>query len=98
MKRTRHSPEQIVNKLREADAMTSAGRTMAQVIQTLGVSEPTFHRWRKQFGGMQADEAKRLKELELENSRLRRVVADQAVDITILKEANTYLGKHQAPR
>jgi transposase-like protein len=87
-----------VSKLREADAMLAAGRGIAQVVQHLGVSEQTFHRWRNQYGGMKADEARRLKELELENARLKRLVADQAIDISILKEANDYLGKHRAPR
>jgi len=98
MKRTRHSAEQIVNKLREADAMLAAGKGVALVVQQLGVSEATYARWRAQYGGMKADEAKRLKELEVENGRLKRLVADQAVDISILKEANLYLGKHRAPR
>ena len=98
MKRTRHSAEQIVTKLREAEAMLAAGRSVAQVVQHMGVSEQTFHRWRTQYGGMKADEARRLKELELENARLKRVVADQAIDISILKEANDYLGKPRAPR
>jgi transposase-like protein len=95
MKRTRHSAEQIVSKLREADAMIAAGRSVAQVVQALGVSEQTFHRWRNQYGGMKADEARRLKELEVENTRLKKLVADQALDMAILKEANAYLGKHQ---
>ena len=94
MKRTRHSAEQIVTKLREAEAMLAAGRTIAQVVQALGVSEQTFHRWRNQYGGMKADEARRLKELEVENARLKRLVADQALDMAILKEANDYMGKH----
>jgi transposase-like protein len=94
MKRTRHSAEQIVTKLREADAMLAAGRSIAQVVQALGVSEQTFHRWRNQYGGMKADEARRLKELEVENTRLKRLVAEQAIDISILKEANDYMGKH----
>lgn len=98
MKRTRHSAEQIVTKLREADAMIVAGRSVAQVVQALGVSEQTFHRWRNQYGGMKADEAKRLRELEIENGRLKKLVADQALDMAILKEANAYLGKHRAPR
>lgn len=98
MKRTRHSAEQIVGKLREADAMLAAGRPLAAVVQALGVSEPTYHRWRNQYGGMKADEARRLKELEIENARLKRLVADQAIDISILKEANDYLGKPRAPR
>ena len=62
------------------------------------LSEQTFHRWRNQYGGMKADEARRLKELEVENTRLKRLVADQALDMAILKEANFYLGKHQARR
>ncbi len=98
MKRTRHTPEQIVAKLREADAMLAAGRAVAQVVQHLGVSEATYARWRAQYGGMKADEARRLKELEIENTRLKRLVADQALDMAILKEANSYLGKHQRPR
>jgi transposase-like protein len=98
LKRTRHTPEQIVNKLREADAMLAAGRPVAQVVQALGVSEPTFQRWRSQYGGMKADEARRLKELEVENARLKRLVAEQAIDLSILKEANDYLGKPHRPR
>lgn len=98
MKRTRHSAEQIVTKLREAEAMLAAGRSIAQVVQALGVNEQTFTRWRNQYGGMKADEARRLKELEVENARLKRLVADQALDMAILKEANEYLGKHRAPR
>lgn len=98
MKRTRHSAEQIVNKLREADAMAAAGRDVAQIVQHLGVSEQTLVRWRKQYGGMKSDEAKRLKDLEVENARLKKLIADQAIDISILKEANDYLGKHRAPR
>lgn len=98
MKRTRHTAEQIVTKLREADAMLAAGRTVAQVVQALGVSEQTFNRWRNQYGGMKADEARRLKELELENARLKKAVADLTIDNQILKEANDYLGKPRAPR
>lgn len=98
MKRTRHSAEQIVNKLREADAMLAAGKTIAQVVQHLGVSEQTYHRWRNQYGGMKADEARRLKELEQENARLKKLVAEQALDMAILKEANDYLGKPRRPR
>ena len=98
MKRTRHSAQQIVTKLREAEAMLAAGKTVAQVVQVLGVSEQTFDRWRNQYGGMKSDEARRHKELELENTRLKKLVADQALDMAILKEANDYLGKHRAPR
>jgi len=86
MKRTRHSAEQIITKLREADAMLASGRTIAQVVQQLGVSEQTLHRWRHQYGGMKANDARRLKELEHENARLKKIVADQALDIAMLKE------------
>ena len=85
MKRKRHSPEQIVGKLRDADAMLAAGATIAQVCQKLEVAEATFHRWREQYGGMKAEEAKRLKELADENRRLKQLVADQALDIQMLK-------------
>lgn len=85
----RHSPEQIVRKLREADAMLSAGKSVGEVLQQLGVSEPTYHCWRNQYGGMKADEAKRLKLLEQENARLKKLVADQALDIQILKEVSS---------
>ncbi len=95
MKRTRHSAEQIVTKLREAEAMLAAGRTVAQVVQALGVSEQTYHRWQTQFGGMKEGEARRLKELEIENARLKKLMADQALDMAILKEANDFLGEHQ---
>ena len=93
MKQTRHTPEQIVTKLREADAMLAAGRTVAQVVQALGVSEATFNRWRNQYGGMKAEEARRLKELEIENARLKKAVADLTIDNQILKEANDFMGK-----
>lgn len=86
MPRKRHTPEQIIRKLREAEAELAAGLTIGQICQKLGVSEQTFHRWRNQYGGMKADEMKRLKELEVENTRLKKVVADQALDIQILKE------------
>ena len=87
MKRTRHRPEQIITKLRDADGMLSAGRTIGEVCQALGVSEQTFHRWRHQYGGMKAEEAKRLKELEEENKRLKKLLAEAELDKLILKEA-----------
>jgi len=86
MKRTRHTPEQIVRKLGEADAALSAGVSLGQVCQQLGVSEATFHRWRNQYGGMKAEEMKHLKQLEEENRRLKKLVADLALDNQILKE------------
>ena len=84
-KRKRHNPEQIVRKLRDADAMLNAGKDLAAVLRALEVSQSTFDRWRNQYGGMKAEEAKRLKELEDENRRLKHIVADQALDIQMLK-------------
>lgn len=86
MRRKRHTPEEIIRKLRQADAELAGGATVADVSKQLGISENTFHRWRNQYGGMKADQAKRLKKLEKENARLKRIVAEQAVDISILKE------------
>ncbi len=84
-RRKRHNPEQIVRKLRDADAMLNAGKDLAAVLQALEVSQATFDRWRNQYGGMKAKEAKRLKELDDENRRLKHIVADQALDIQMLK-------------
>jgi putative transposase len=86
MKRKRHSPEQIIRKLRDADAMLAGEKTIGQVCQALEVSEQTFHRWRQQYGGMKAEEAKRLKELEDENRRLKKLLAEAELDKAILKE------------
>jgi len=86
MKKKRHSPEQIIAKLREAEAGLNAGQELAAVCRQLEISEQTYYRWRQQYGGMKADEMKRLKELEKENGRLKKLVADQALDIQILKE------------
>jgi len=93
MKRTRHSPEQIITKLREADALLGAGESVGRVVQRLGVSEQTYHRWRNQYGGMKASDAKRLKELQQENVRLKKAVADLTLDKQILQEAMDFLGK-----
>lgn len=93
MKRKRHSAEQVIGKLREAEALLAGGAGMAQVVQQLGVSEGTYHRWRNQYGGMKAPDARRLKELEQENTRLKRAVAELTLDKQILKEAIDYLGK-----
>lgn len=84
-KRTRHNPEQIVKKLRDADAMLNSGKELSVVLQTLEISEATYHRWRNQYGGMKSSEAKRLKELEEENRKLKEIVAEQQLDIKMLK-------------
>lgn len=86
MKGKRHGPEQIIVKLREADAMLGTGASIGQVCQRLEISEPTFHRWRNQYGGMKSQEAKRLKELEQENLRLKKLVANLSLDNAMLKE------------
>ncbi len=91
-KRKRHTPEQIIARLREAEAMLAGGKSIAQVCQHLAVSEVTYHRWKSQYGGMKADAMKRLKELEEENRRLKRAVADLTLDKQILKEAIDHLG------
>jgi putative transposase len=88
MKQRHHTPEQIVRKLSEADKLLGEGKTIEEVARHLEVTEATFHRWRNQYGGMKADDAKRLRELERENARLKRIVADQALDIDMLKEIN----------
>ncbi len=85
-KRTRHSPEQVVKKLRDADAMLAGGKSVGEVLQVLEISEATLSRWRSQYGGMKSEEARRLKSLEDENNRLKKIVADQALDIQVLKE------------
>lgn len=92
-RRRRHSPAQIVEKLREADRMLNAGASLGQVLQALEVSEATYHRWRNQYGGMKATEAKRLRELEQENGRLKKLLAERDLDIDILKLAMDELGK-----
>ncbi|GIK77432.1 MAG: transposase [Actinomycetes bacterium] len=86
MRARRHSPEQIIRKLREAEVMLGEGKTTAEVARALEVSENTFHRWRNQYGGMKASDAKRLKELEVENRRLKQIVADKELEVTALKE------------
>ncbi len=87
MKGRKHTPEQIVRKLREADKLVGEGRTIADAAKQLEISEQTFHRWRNQYGGMKADDAKELRKLRSENQRLKRMVADRDIDIEILKEA-----------
>jgi putative transposase len=85
-KRKRHSAEQIIKKLEDAERRMTAGQSVAQVCQALEVSEATFHRWRNQYGGMKAQEAKRLKELEQENARLKKLLAEAELDKAMLKE------------
>jgi putative transposase len=85
-RRKRHSPAQIVAKLQDADRRLNAGQNIAQVCQALEVSEATYHRWRNQYGGMKAEEAKRLKELEQENARLKKLLAEAELDKAMLKE------------
>jgi putative transposase len=87
MKRKRHTPQQVVRKLQEAQAALAAGRDLAAVCQMLGISEQTYYRWKKKYGGMKAEEAKRLALLEEENVRLKKLVADLSLDKQILVEA-----------
>ena len=84
--RRRHTPEQVIRKLREGERLLGTGQDLAAVCKHLEVSEQTWHRRRNKYGGMKTDDAKRLKELEKENSRLKKIVADQALDIDMLKE------------
>jgi putative transposase len=86
MKRRRHTPEQIIRKLREAERMLGEGKTIPEAAKELGISEQTYHRWRNQYGGMKADDAKRLKELVRENATLKRIVADKELEVVALKE------------
>lgn len=86
MKRKKHTPEQVVKKLREADTMVGQGASVAETIKALGVSEQTYYRWKRQYGGVGSPEIKRLRELERENARLKRIVAEQALDLQISKE------------
>jgi len=87
MSRKRYSPEQIIRMLREAEVGLSQGQTVAQICRTLGIAEQTFYRWRREYGGLKVEQAKRLKALEQENARLRRAVSDLTLDKLILQEA-----------
>ncbi len=86
MKRRKHTPDQVVRKLREADRLLAEGRQVPEVAKHLEISEQTYHRWRKQYGGPKADDAKRLKQLGHENTRLKRIVADKELEIDALRE------------
>ena len=85
MARKRHTAEQIIGKLRTAEIELAKGLSTAEVVRKLGITEQTYYRWRKEYGGLRLDQAKRLRELEKENGRRKRVVADQALDMAILK-------------
>lgn len=86
MKRKKHTPEQIVEKLRRADVLLGQGQTVAQVVQALEVTEPTYYRWRREYGGADRDQVRRLKQLERENERLKRLIADQALELAMAKD------------
>jgi len=87
MKKKGYSAEQIIGKLREAEVLLGQGATVAEVSRKLGITEQTYYRWRREYGGMRVEQARRLKELEKENGRLKRLVADLTLDNAILKEA-----------
>ena len=87
MPRKRHKPEEIVAKLRQVDVLVAQGQGVADAVRSIGVTEVTYYRWRQEFGGLKTEQVKRLKELETENARLRRAVADLTLDKLILKEA-----------
>jgi transposase-like protein len=89
MARKRHTAEQIIRKLREAEVELAKGQTTVDVARKLGITEQTYYRWRKEYGGLRMDQAKRLKELEKENSRLKKLLAEQALDNAILKEVSS---------
>ena len=89
MVRKAYSPEQIINKLREAEIMLSQGATLAVIWKKIGVSDCTYYRWRKEYGGMRVDQARRLKELEQENARLKKLVAELSLDKAILQDINS---------
>jgi|SRR5579875_2708875 putative transposase len=93
MSRRRHTPEQVVRKLREGDRMLGEGAELAEVCRQLEVSEATYHRWRNSYGGMKAEDAKRLKELERENVRLKKIVADKELEIAALRELSRETGE-----
>ncbi len=86
-RKKKFSPEQIITMLREAEVKQSQGVSIREICKQLAITDQTYYRWRKEFGGLKVDQAKRLKDLERENTRLKRVVADQVLDIAILKEA-----------
>lgn len=94
MPRKIYTPEQIIRKLREAEVLIAKGMTARDAARQIGVTEQTYYRWRKEYGGMKVDQAKRLKALEKENFRLKRLVAEKELDIQILKEAMAFESKN----
>ena len=94
MGRKRHAAEQVTSKLREAEVLQSQGETVGESCRKLGVSEHTYYRWRKEYGGMRVDQARRLKELERENAQLKKLVAEQALDLSILKDGSEFASKN----
>ena len=93
---TRSTPEQIVAKLRQVEVLTAQGKSVAEAVRAIGISEPSYYRWRAEYGGLKLDQVKRLKQLEAENARLRKAVADLTLEKVILKEAAS--GTFRAPR
>lgn len=87
MSRKRHKPEEIVTKLRQVDVLVSQGQSVVDAVRSIGVTEVTYYRWRQEYGGLKSDQVRRMKELEIENQRLRRAVADLTLDKLILAEA-----------
>ena len=87
MAKKRHTAEQIIHKLREAEVALSKGDSLTKVVRKLGITEQTYYRWRKEYGGLRTDQARRFKEMERENARLKKLVADLSLDNAILKEA-----------
>ncbi len=87
MPRKGHSPEQVINKLRQVEVAVAGGKSVGQAVREIGVTDHTYYRWRREYGGLNLDQAKRLKKLEQENARLKRTIADLALDKQILKEA-----------
>ena len=94
MSRKGLAPERIIARLREAEVLSSQGQTVGQICRKFGVTDQTYYRWRKEYGGIRMDQAKRMKELERENERLRKLVADLSLDKQILKEASAFASKN----
>jgi transposase-like protein len=98
MARKRHTPEQIIQKLREVEVLLGRGASIIDAVRQIEVTEQTYYRWRSEYGGMRTDQARRLKDLETENSRLKQLVAEKELDIRILKEAQVFEGKKVGAR